>query len=148
MSKNKVEHTHPTGLLHPLHIPVQKWESISMDFITGLPKVFGKDCIFVVVDWLTKFDHLFVVTGTFTAAQVAKLFFKEVFRLHGLPKSIVSDRDSIFLSAFWQELSKSCGNIWHLAQDIIHKIMAKQRGWINVWKDTWGTMLVDIKKHG
>ena len=68
--KNKVEHTHPAGLLHPFPIPVQKWESISMDFITGLLKVFSKDCIFVVVDRLTKFAHFFDVTTTFTAAQV------------------------------------------------------------------------------
>ena len=53
--QNKVEHTHPAGLLHSFPIPTQKWESISMDFITGLPKVFGKDFIFVVVDRITKF---------------------------------------------------------------------------------------------
>ena len=80
-----------------------------MDFITGLPKVFSKDCIFVVVDRLTKFDHFFFFTTTFTATQVAELFFNEVFKLHGLPKSIVSDRDSRFLSAFWQELFKMVG---------------------------------------
>ena len=80
-----------------------------MDFITGLPKVFGKDCIFVVVDIITKFYHLFVVNTTFTAAQVVELFFKEIFRLHGLPKSIVSDKGSRFFSAFWQELFKMVG---------------------------------------
>ena len=74
--KNKVEHNHPAGLLHPFPIPAQKWESISMDFITSLLKVFGKDCIFVVVDRLTKFSHLFVFTTTFTDAQVVELFFK------------------------------------------------------------------------
>ena len=100
--KNKVDHTHPVGLLHPFPIPKQKWERISMDFITSFPKVFGKDCIFVVVDMLTKFDHLFSITTTFTTAQVVELFFKEFFRLHGLPKSIVSDKDSRFLGAFWQ----------------------------------------------
>ena len=80
-----------------------------MDFITGLPKVLGKDCIFVVVDRLTKFAHSFVVSTTFIVAQVVELFFKEVFILHGLPKSIVSDRDSIFFSAFWKELFKMVG---------------------------------------
>ena len=80
-----------------------------MDFITGLPKVFGKDCIFVVVYRLTKFSHLFFVTTTLTTAQVARLFFKEFFKLHGLPKSIVSDRDNIFFSAFWQDLFKRVG---------------------------------------
>ena len=71
-----------------------------MDFITSLPKVFGKDCIFVVVDRLTKFDHSFAVNTNFTAAQVVELFFKEVFILHGLPKSIVSDEDNKFLNPF------------------------------------------------
>ena len=73
-----------------------------MDFIIGLPKVLGKE-IFVVVDRITKFSHFFVVTTTFIAAKVVELLFKEVFRLHGLPyKSIVSDRDNRFFSAFGQ----------------------------------------------
>ena len=63
----------------------------------------------MVVDRLIKFVHLFVVTTTFIAAQVAELFFKEVFRLHRLPKSILSDRDSIFFSVFLQELFKIVG---------------------------------------
>ena len=69
--------------------------------LTDLTK---KDCIYVVVDRNTKFSHLFVVTSSFSAAQVADLFFKEIFRLHGLPKSIVSDRDGRFMSDFWKEL--------------------------------------------
>jgi hypothetical protein len=106
---NKDEHTHPAGLLQPLPIPEHKWESISMDFITGLPKTQGKDCIFVVVDRLTKFAHFFAIATDFSAAQVAELFFREIFRLHGLPKTIVSDRDSRFMSTFWQELFRLVG---------------------------------------
>jgi hypothetical protein len=60
-----------------------------MDFITGLPKIQGKDCIFVVVDRLTKFAHFFAISMDFSASQV-DLFFREVFRLHGIPKMIVS----------------------------------------------------------
>ena len=75
-----------------------------MDFITGLPKTQGKDCIFVVVERLTKFAHFFAIATDFSAAQVAELFFREIFRLHGLPKTIVNDRDSKFMSTFWQEL--------------------------------------------
>jgi hypothetical protein len=90
--QNKEEHTHSTGLLHPLPIPKQKWESISMDFITGLRKVQGRDCIYVVVDKLTKFAHLFAIPSDYTTAQVVELFFWEVFILHGLPKIIFSDR--------------------------------------------------------
>ena len=102
--RNKGEMSHPAGLLQPLPIPEGKWECISMDFITGLPMVQGKDCIFVVVDQLTKYAHFFAISAHYTAAQVAELFFKKVFRLHGLPKTITSDRDSRFMGGFWQEL--------------------------------------------
>jgi hypothetical protein len=59
--RNKVDLAHPAGLLQPFPILDQKWESISMDFITGLPRVQGKDCIYVVVDRLTKFSHFFAI---------------------------------------------------------------------------------------
>ena len=80
-----------------------------MDFIRGLPKVQGRDCLYVVVDRLTKFAHFFSIPSDYSAAQVAELFFREVFRLHGLPKTIVSDRDSRFTGAFWQELFRLVG---------------------------------------
>jgi hypothetical protein len=99
--QNKVKHTHPTRLLQPLPIPEQKSESISMDFITWLPLVEGKDCIYVVVEMLTKFAHFFTISSKYSATQVAELFFREVFRLHGLPKTIVSDQDNRFMGGFW-----------------------------------------------
>jgi hypothetical protein len=80
-----------------------------MDFITGLPRAHGKDCIFMVVDRLTKFAHFFPIAIDFNAVQVAELFFREVFRLHGLPKTIISDRDNRFMSTFWQELFRLVG---------------------------------------
>ena len=86
--QNKDGHTHPTGLLQPLPIPEHKWEGVSIDFITGLPKAQGKDCIFVVVDRLTKFAHFFSISMDFSASQGADLFFREVFKLHGLPKRL------------------------------------------------------------
>jgi hypothetical protein len=106
---NKYEHTHPIGLLQPLPIYEHKWESISMDFITGLPKAQGKDCIFVVLDKLTKFAHIFSIATHYNAAHVAYFFFREVFRLHGLPKTIVSNRENKFMSTFWQELFRLVG---------------------------------------
>jgi transposase InsO family protein len=106
---NKNEHTHPAGLLQSLPIPEHKWESISMDFIIGMPKTQGKDYIFVVVDRLTKFANFLAIAIDFSAAQVAELFFREIFKLHGLPKTIVSDRDSKFMSTFWQELFRLVG---------------------------------------
>jgi hypothetical protein len=75
-----------------------------MDFITSLPKAQGKDCIYVVFDRLTNFTHFFAIPTDYRAVQVAELFFKEIFRLHGLPQSIVNNRDSRFINTFWQEV--------------------------------------------
>ena len=97
-----MDNTHPNGLLHPLPIPKQEWESVSMDFITGLPKVQGKDNIYVVVDRLTKFSHFFAITSTISTSEFVSLFLKYVFRLHGLPKPIISDWDNNFTGAFWK----------------------------------------------
>jgi hypothetical protein len=80
-----------------------------MEFITGLPKVQGKDCIYVVVDRLTKFAHFYAIPTEYSAVQVADLFFREVFRLHGLSKNIISDRDSRFIGTFWRELFQLVG---------------------------------------
>jgi hypothetical protein len=80
-----------------------------MDFITSLPKVQGKDCIYVVVDRLTKFAHFYAIQTDYNAVQVAKLFFREVFRLQGLPQNIVSERDSWFISTFWRDLFRLVG---------------------------------------
>jgi hypothetical protein len=107
--QNKSEHALPAGLLQPLPILEQKWESISMDFITGLPKVQGKECIYVVVDRLTKFSHFYTILTEYSTVQVADRFFREVFRLHGFPKNIVSDRDSRFIGTFWRELFRLVG---------------------------------------
>lgn len=75
-----------------------------MDFIIGLPSVQGKDCIFVVVNQLIKFAHFFTILMRSSASQVAELFFRKVLRLHGLPKTIFSDRDCRFIGGFWQKL--------------------------------------------
>ncbi|CAH9116180.1 unnamed protein product [Cuscuta europaea] len=80
-----------------------------MDFIGGLPKSMGKDTILVVVDKLTKFAHFLPLAHPYHAKEVAKLFMKEIVKIHGFPKSIVSDRDNLFLSTFWSELFKSAG---------------------------------------
>ena len=96
-------------LLQPLPISKGKWESILMNFITGFPMVQGCDCIYVVVDMLTKYAHFFPIPTKFFASQVAELFFKEIFWLHRLPKTIVSDRDNNFMGEFWQELFRLVG---------------------------------------
>lgn len=77
-----------------------------MDFIEGLPKSDGMDIILVVVDRLRKYAHFIPLKDSFNACLVAELFIKEVVRLHGIPKSIVSDHDKVFVSNFWKELFK------------------------------------------
>lgn len=102
----------PGGLLQPLPIPNQIWEDISLDFIEGLPKSGDKDCILVVVvvvDRFTKVGHFISISHPYTATQVAQAFFDTVYRLHGMAKTVVSDRDRIFTSSFWKELFSASG---------------------------------------
>lgn len=85
------------------------WNDLSMDFIKGLPLSIGFSVILVVVDQIFKYPHFMALKHPFTAIIVAQKFFDNVFKLHGMPTSIVSDRGSIFLSHFWKELLKLQG---------------------------------------
>ncbi|WVZ17815.1 hypothetical protein V8G54_010797 [Vigna mungo] len=99
----------PARLLQPLPIPDRIWEDISLDFITGLPKSKGFQAIFVVVDRLSKYGNFTFLKHPYTARKIAELFAKEIVRLHGIPQSIVSDRDPVFMNLFWQELFRLQG---------------------------------------
>jgi hypothetical protein len=103
------------GTLQPLPIPPIIWKNISMGFITGLPKLGNKSVIMVVVDRLSKYSHLCALQHPFTASMVAQIFMDQVFKLHGMPHSIVSNRDPTFTSNFWQELFKIQGTKLHLS---------------------------------
>ncbi|KAL4028513.1 hypothetical protein IC575_011710 [Cucumis melo] len=95
----------PAGLLQPLSIPEWKWENVCMDFITGLPRTLrGFTVIWVVVDRLTKSAHFVPGKSTYTASKWAQLYMSEIVRLHGVPVSIVSNKDARFTSKFWKGL--------------------------------------------
>ena len=99
----------PYGLLQPLDIPDRPWRSISMDYIVKLPLSHGYDSIWVVCDRLTRAAHFIPCCETMTAPDLAWLFLDRIFRYHGLPESIISDRGSTFISKFWRELTKLLG---------------------------------------
>jgi Integrase zinc binding domain len=94
----KPEHIPTPGLLHPLPIPVEAWTSIGLDFVTGLPKCDGKEVIMVMVDRLTKFAHFVALSHPYSAITIAKVFLDNIYKLHILPTSIISDRDPIFIN--------------------------------------------------
>ncbi|KAJ9504824.1 hypothetical protein QJQ45_005492 [Haematococcus lacustris] len=107
---NKSSTTKPFGLLQPLPVPQHRWEQVSMDLITQLPVTSaGHDAIVVFVDKLTKMIHTVPTTTTVSAPELAQLFFDSVFKYHGLPKVIISDRDPRFTSNFWQQLFAKTG---------------------------------------
>ena len=102
----KARRGRPFGLLQPMPIPAQPWDVVSMDFIVDLPMSRGYYAIMVVIDYFSKQAHFVPTKPPLTALQVAKLFFKHIFKYHGMPAAIISDRDPRFTSQFWQELFK------------------------------------------
>jgi hypothetical protein len=108
----KAIHMKTTGLLQSLPIPTWKWEDISMDFIVGLPRTAkGFDSIWVIIDRLTKIAHFLPVKTSYPVLTYAQIYIARILSLHGIPKTIVSDRGPQFVSKFWEELHKAPGTM-------------------------------------
>ena len=87
-------------------IPEKPWLDVSMDFVEGLPKSYMQSVVLVVVDRLTQYTHFITLPHPYTVAKVANVYLQSVFKLHGMPSTIMSDRDPIFTSHFWRELMR------------------------------------------
>jgi len=110
----KTEHLHPAGLLLPLPVPTGVWTDIGLDFIETLPRVKGKSVILTAVDRFSKYCHFIPLAHPYFAESVAQAFYSGIVRLHGLPQSMVSDRDPVFTSIFWKELMRLLGVKLHM----------------------------------
>ena len=106
----KVEHQKPAGLVQPLEVAKWKWEHVMMDFVTDLPRTQRRHVdVWVIVDRLTKSTHFLAIQMTFTLEEFFQLYICEIVRLHGVPVSIVSDRDPRFTAHFWKSFQKALG---------------------------------------
>ena len=109
--KSKVEHQKPAGLMQPLEVPEWKWDSISMDFVTGLPNTLrGHDSIWEIIDGLTKSAHFIPINISFPVPKLAEIYILVIVKLHGVPLCIVSGRDPRFTSDFWKSLQEALGS--------------------------------------
>lgn len=151
--RNKSRNKLPAGLLQPLPVPGLPWESFSMDMVVDLPQTeAGHDSITVFVDRLTKMVHLAPSNKTDTAKDVAQLFIKEVFRLHGMPKHMVTDRDPKFTSIFWKEFFAQVGTKHSLSSayhpqtdgntERVNRVMEDMlRHFVSMDQTNWDTLL-------
>ncbi|KAK8694914.1 hypothetical protein V6N13_072458 [Hibiscus sabdariffa] len=146
--KVKAEHRAPTGLLQPLKFPQWKWERITMDFVTGLPITPRKnDSVWVIVDRLTKSAHFIPIRVNMSSDILAELYIREVIRLHGVPVSIICDRDPKFTSRFWKSLQKSLGTRLNLSTAFHPQTDGQSERVIQILEDMLRACVIDFGKN-
>ena len=144
----KAERQKPSGLLQPLPIPEWKWEHITMDFVFKLPPTTQRhDGIWVVVDQLTKSDHFLPIREKFSPHKLAELFMNHIVSLHGVPVSIISDRDPRFTSRFWKGLMKELGVKLNLSTAFHPQIDGQSERTIQTLEDMLRSCVLQFKGH-
>ncbi|KAD3336316.1 hypothetical protein E3N88_31835 [Mikania micrantha] len=144
-AKVKAEHQKPSGLLEQLEIPQWKWEQIAMDFITKLPRTSsGYDSIWVIIDRLTKSAHFLPIRETYKMEKLARLYIDEILVRHGVPLSIILDRDSRFTSWFWQSLQQSLGTSVNLSTAYHPQTDGQSERTIQTLEDMLRTCILDF----
>ncbi|XP_059306316.1 uncharacterized protein LOC132057727 [Lycium ferocissimum] len=142
------EHQRPGGVLQRMPIPEWKWERITMDFVMGLPKTLGKfDSIWVIVDRLTKSAHFVPVQVSYTTEKLAKMYIRDIVRLHGVPISIVSDRGTIFTSRFWRAFHEELGTRLDLSTTFHPQTDGQSERTIQVLEDMLRACVIDFGGH-
>jgi hypothetical protein len=130
----KAEHERQARLLYPLKIPELKWEEVSMDFITGLPRTSkGYDSIWVIVDRLIKVAHFIPVKTTYKVSQLVELYMARIVSLHGVPKKIILDRGSQFTPRFWKSFHEDMDIKLNFSSAIL-RLMDRLKGLIKYWR--------------
>ncbi|GJX93202.1 hypothetical protein Tco_0347788 [Tanacetum coccineum] len=146
-SRVKAECQKPSGLLVQPEIPMWKWERITMNFVTKIPKTsIGHDTIWVIVDRLTKSAHFIPTRATDSMETLTRLYIKEIVSRHGVPISIISDRDSHFTSRFWQSLQNALGTQLHMSTAYHPETDGKSERTIQTLEDMLRACVIDFGK--
>ncbi|GJU45561.1 putative reverse transcriptase domain-containing protein [Tanacetum coccineum] len=146
-AKVKAECQKRSGLLVQPEIPVWKWENITMDFVTKLPKTpSGQDTIWVIVDRLTKSAHFLPMKETDSMEKLTRQYLKEVVSRHGVPILIIYDRDSKFTSHFWKSLNKALGTQLDMSTAYHPQTDGQSERTIKILEDMLRTCVIDFEK--
>ncbi|GJS20538.1 putative reverse transcriptase domain-containing protein [Tanacetum coccineum] len=146
-AKVKAEYQKPSGLLVQPIILVWKWENITMDFVTKLPKTtYGQDTIWVIVDRLTKSAHFLPMKETDTMEKLTRQYLKEVVSRHGVPVSIISYRDSKFTSHFWKSLNEALGTQLDMSMAYHPQTDGQSERTIQMLEDMLRAYVMDFEK--
>ena len=141
----KVEHQRPAGLLQPLEVAKWKWKHVTLDFVTHFRRTPQRhDAVWMIVDRLTKLAH-FPVRMTFTLEEFCRLYIREIVLLHGVPVSIVSDRDPRFTAHFWKSFQKATGTQLRMSTAFHPQIDGHSERTIQVLEDMVRAHVLDLK---